>query len=445
MSRPKKNSSEAPKRTSKEANSLSKVRGLKDVLPEEYKYWNLVFKKAIELAKVYSYKRVDLPLLEYQSLYEKAGGKNSDIVSEELCSFTAKGGEKVGLRPDVLPSLIRSFIEHGVLLPGQVGKSFWVGPVLSYDASQAGRPRQYTQASFDMNGEFGPSADAQLLLIAYNFFKELQLDVEVQVNCVGCPECRSQYLKELNEAFKERGRKSKLCNECKKHLVKNPLKIFNCREESCMELAAELPPVIDHLCDNCHKHFERVLEFLDNLAIPYNLNTGLFDIRGYDFWQRVVYEILPAGETRRHLSLAAGGNYPGLVHDLGSKIPAACGIALDLERTISRIRSHNIAVDNGEKVDVFIAQLSENAKQKCMLLFEELRKAGFKVREHFIHDSLKGQLDEAEKMKAKYTLILGQKEIMDNTILLRDMESGVQETIDMRKLAAELDRRLNLG
>lgn len=444
MSRPRKNPVEAPKKSAKETAPISKIRGFKDVLPEEYKYWNLVFKKATELAKVYSFRRVDLPILENQALFDRAGGKTSDFISEELCSFCAKGGEKVGIRPDVLPSLVRSFVEHGVLQPGQISKSFWLGPVLSYDSSQGSRPRQYNQASFDFLGDFGYSADAQLILIAYNFFKELQLDVEVQLNCVGCPECRGQYLKELNEAFKERGRKSKLCNDCKKHLLKNPLRIFDCHEESCSELATELPPVIDHLCDACHKHFERILEFMDNLSIPYSLNTKLFFVRGYDFWQRVVYEIMPAGETRRHLSLASGGNYPELVSDLGGKSNAACGIAMDLERTISRIRSHNIAVDCGEKVDIFIAQLSENAKQKCMTLFEELRKAGFKVREHFISDSLKGQLDEAERIKAKFSLILGQKEMMDNTILLRDMESGVQETIDIRKLAAELDRRLNI-
>jgi len=281
--------------------------------------------------------------------------------------------------------------------------------------------------------------------MAYHFFEELQLEVEVQVNSVGCQECHQAYLKELNEAWKERGRKAKLCNDCKKAVLKNPLAVFACRETACIEVAAELPPAVDHLCDGCRKHFERVLEFLDNLSIPYALNTKLFELRGYDFWSKTIFEIVPLGETRRHTALASGGNYAGLIDILGAKIGAASGIVIDVERTISRIRSHNITVGGSEKIDIFIAQLAESAKQKCMTLFEELRRAGFKVREHFICDNLKGQLDEAEKVNARFTLILGQKELMDDTILLRDMESGVQETIDMRKLVNELDRRLNIG
>lgn len=440
MPRPKKDA-----KPTKEALLCTKVRGLKDTLPEEYKYWDLVLKKAVELARIYSFRRLDLPLVEYQSLFERSAGKNSELVSEELSLLTTKTGEKVAIRPDVLPGLVRSFMEHGILSLTPVAKTFWLGPVLVFESSQAGRPRQFNQASYDILGDLGPAADAQLIMLAYNFCKELQLDVEVQINSVGCPECRPAYLKALNESFKERGKKTKLCNECKKQLLKNPLKIFDCREEACADVTSDLPPIVDHLCDTCQKQFERVLEYLDNLSIPYNLNTRLFSIRGFDFWQRTVFEVMPTGETRRHLALAAGGNYAPLMESLGGKAANACGVAIDIERTISRIRSGNIPVDQSDKVDIFLAQVSEQAKQKCMILFEELRKAGFKCREHLTSDALKVQLEEAERIKARFTLILGQKELMDNTILLRDMESGVQETIDMRKLATELDKRLNIS
>ncbi|MEI6378883.1 MAG: histidine--tRNA ligase [Candidatus Falkowbacteria bacterium] len=440
MSRPKKDV-----KPIREAVLQSKVRGLKDTLPEEYKYWDLVTKKAVELARVYSFRRLDLPLVEYQALFEKAAGKGSELVSEELALLTTKTGEKIAIRSDALPGLVRSYLEHGLLGLVPLSKTFWLGPVLVFESSQAGRPRQFNQASYDIIGDFGPAADAQLIMLAYNFCKELQLEAEVQINSVGCSECRPAYLKALNESFKERGKKTKLCNECKKQLLKNPLKIFDCREEDCIDVTSDLPPIVDHLCDTCQKQFERVLEYLDNLSIPYNLNTRLFAIRGYDFWQRTVFEVMPAGETRRHLALAAGGNYAALVDSLGSKVPAASGVAIDIERVISRIRSSNLPVEAPEKVDIFLAQVSEQAKQKCMILFEELRKAGFKCREHLTSDALKVQLEEAERVKTRFTLILGQKELMDNTILLRDMESGVQETIDMRKLATELDKRLNIS
>ena len=226
MSRPKKDS-----KAEKTAVLPVKVRGLKDTLPEEYKYWEVVTKKAKELARVYSFHRLDLPIVEYQTLFERAAGKGSELVSEELAAWVSRGGEKLAMRPDCLPGLIRSFLEHGILALTPTTKTFFMGPVMLFEAGQAGRPRQFNQASYDIVGDFGPSADAQLIMLASNFCRELQLETEVQINSVGCAECRPGYLKALNESFKERGKKSKLCNECKKDLLKNPLKIFDCREE----------------------------------------------------------------------------------------------------------------------------------------------------------------------------------------------------------------------
>jgi histidyl-tRNA synthetase len=445
MPRTKKTKVEVSKKPTHQASSPGRVKGLKDILPEEYKYWDLVSRKAVEMARVYSFKRCGLPVLEGLDLYEKGLGKASEACSKDLLSFTTKNGERMALRPDASISLVRSFLEHNIINTEVTHKSFWLGPVFAFDRYSGGRLRQWHQFSLDIFGEFGPSADAQLILIGYNFFKELQLDVEVNINSLGNAECRENYTKVINNFFKERGRKSKLCPECRKRILKQPMSILDCREEKCQEVAADLAPIVDYLSDDCRKHFEQVLEFLDNLGIPYNLNTRLVSVRGFEFYDKTIFEFMPAGESRKHLSLGGGGNYTGLVAKLGGKGIKACGLAIDLEKTISRIRSKSIIVADNNEADVFIAQISESAKQKAMLMFEELRRAGFKVRECFISDSLKGQLDEAEKAKAKYTLILGQKEMIDGTILLKDMESGVQETIDMRKLVNELDKRLNIN
>lgn len=445
MPRPKKKIIEPVKKPHRDVSPIAKLKGMKDVLPEEYKYWNLVTKKATELAKIYNFRRLDLPVLESVALYERALGKNSEFVAHELVTSLNRDGEKTAFRPDGAPSLIRAGLEHNFFTSEKIFKSFWMGPVFRYDKNQGGRLRQSTQYRLDIVGDFGPSADAQLILIGYNFFKELQVDVEVEINSVGDQECRTEFTKVIAEYFKERGRKTRLCNECKKRLLKNPWSILECSEESCQEVIADLPPLVDHLTEACQKRFETVLEYLDGLGVPYSLNTKLVTVGDFDYYNNTIFEFVPISEGSRPQALGGGGNYNKLFEVLGGKNLNSCGLSIDVEKTISRIRSKNIVVAPNEPADIFIAQLSETAKQKCMLLFEELRKAGFRVREFFIQDSLKLQLDEADAVKAKYALILGQKELMDETILLRDMESGVQETIDLRKLLNELDKRLNIS
>lgn len=433
------------KKGPRQINAVSKLKGMKDVLPEDQKYWRLVTKKAIELSKVYSFERVETPILESAALYEKAYGRNSNLINKEILTFTDKKGDKLALRPDVMPGIVRAGLEHNILSIGKIFKTFWLGPIFKYDLTQAGRLRQAYQFSLDVFGNFGPTADAQLILIGYNFFKELQLEVEVQINSMGCPECRKAYIDKLLECYKERGKKSKLCDECRKQIGKDPIQLLNCKDPKCMELATEVPPTVDFLCSDCRDYFVKVLEHLDTLSIPYNLNHHLVSTRGFDCYNKTIFEFAPLNDSGKYVSLGGGGNYSQLSENLGSKQISACGLAIDVEKTISRIRSNNVAVSNGDLADVFVAQLSELAKHKAMLIFEELRRAGFKVRECFMKDNLKEQLEAAEASHARYTLILGQKELQDNLILIRDMESGAQEFIDIKKIINELDKRLNIG
>ena len=436
----------APKIVNKQNKVVSKLKGMKGIMPEEYKYWELVTRKAMELAKLYSYKRLDLPLLESTVLYEKTCGKNSDLVGKELYSYVTKSNERIALRPDATPSLVRAILEHQVMGPSEIGKSFWLGPVVRYDRSQGGRLRQYHQFCLTVHGNsFGASADAQLILIGYNFFKELQVDIEVHVNSLGCGDCSNNYLEVIKDYFKERGKKAKLSMEAKKVLQKNPLQVLTLKEEKFQEIIDDLPPIVDHLCDNCRKRLEAVLEYLDGLSIPYHLDTTLVSTRGLDCHQSVIFEFIPITDNVKGQALGGGGNCSAIAVRLGDNLLKVCGFGIDLEKTISKVRSKNAAFLNNDQADVFIAQISDQAKRKTMLLFEELRRAGFKVRENFIQDSLKLQLEEAEKAKVKYALILGQKELQDDTIMIRDMESGVQETIDIRKVVNELDKRLNIS
>lgn len=424
--------------------SYAKLRGMRDVLFDEYKYWDLVINKAVDLSRTYGFKRIETPAIESLEIYERSTGESSDIVSKEMYSFVDKSGEKVALRPEATPGLVRAYVEHGMFNLPQPVKMFLIGPFFRHDKPQAGRYRQFSQFNLEMFGEPSPVADAQVMLIAYNFFKELQVPVQIQVNSIGCKDDRKTYISKLVDFYKERGRKSKLCQDCKKRLVKNPLRLLDCKEEKCMAMLTEVPQIVDSLCDDCRNHFIKVLEYLDELDIPYNLNPLL--VRGLDYYNRTVFEIWPFGEDQaRQASLGGGGRYDDLVEQMGGRPTPACGFGLGIERTISKVKEANIPLKNHNENCVFIAQLGELSRRKAFLLFEELRRSGIKVRQMFTKDSLKAQLEEANKLGAKFSLILGQKEIIDGTVLIRDMESGIQEVVDYKKIRAELEKRLANG
>lgn len=427
------------------AKGFFRLKGMRDVLPDEYKYWDLVMKKATEMARVYGFNRIETPIVEDVRLYERSTGKGSDIVAKEMYVFVDRNGERVSLRPEATPGIVRAYIEHGMFNLPQPVKIFWLGPIFRHEKPQAGRYRQSTQFDLEIFGEEAPVIDVELILIAYNFFCELQVNVQIQINSLGCEECRKGYLTQLLEFYREKGRRSKLCADCKKRLIKNPLRLLDCKEEKCIELREEAPQIVDFLCDGCREHFIKVLEYLDELQINYNLNPYL--VRGLDYYNRTVFEIVviekEEGTNRVGLALGGGGRYDGLVKYMGGRPTPACGFALGLERTIAKIRENKVPLKNEEGDLIFLAQLGEQARRKIFVLFEELRRAGFKVRQSFAKDSLKAQLEEANRIGAKFSLILGQKEVIDGTILFRDMDSGIQEIVNYKKVKEEIERKIN--
>lgn len=422
---------------------FARLRGMKDVTFDEYKYWDLVIKKAEDLAKVFGFMKIQTPILETLDLYKRSIGETTDIVSKEMYSFLDKNGEKIALRPEITPSLVRAYIENGMFTLPQPVRMFAMGPIFRHEKPQAGRYRQSHQFDLEIFGEENAIADFLLMLIAYNFFSELQINVQLQVNSIGCRECRKEYLKKLSAYYKEKGKRSKLCDVCKKRLLKNPLRLLDCKDKECASLKEDAPPIVDYLCDVCKKQFTRVLEYLDEMNIPYNLNPAL--VRGLDYYNGPVFEILEIAEGEEtassDLSLGGGGRYDGLVEHMGGRPTPACGFAIGLERTVSKLKTKKLPIEKDNKNLIFLAQLGDNARRKAFGLFEELRRAGFKIKESFTKDSLKAQLEDADRVEAKLTLILGQKEVNDKTILFRDMESGNQETVDYKKIKVELERR----
>jgi len=423
------------------------LRGFKDILPSEQRYWDLITSKAKALTRDYGFEKIDLPFLEETSLFTRSVGKETDIVEKEMFSFEDRGGERISLRPEATAQIARAYINHGMINLPQPVKLYYFGSMFRYDRPQSGRYRQFNQFGFEVLGDKHPVLDAQIIILSYNFLEELGLKTNIQINSIGCPICRKEYKVQLVNYYKTQ--KADLCPDCKVRLGKNPLRLLDCKEEKCQAISEDAPQIVDWLCDECKNHFVKVLEFLDELEIPYNLNSHL--VRGLDYYTKTVFEIWPAtqdgpaedGEPKKaQNALGGGGRYDNLIELLNGRPTPAVGASMGIERIILKLKEANIEPPAPEKIDIFVAQLGESAKRKVLALYETLRKEGITIAESFSKDGLKNQLEAANKLGVRYALILGQKELSEGTILLRDMEGGVQETLNYNKAVKEVKKRL---
>ena len=417
------------------------LRGMKDIISQEQSYRDYISEKAETIAKDYGFKRIDTPVLENTSLFVRSTGKDTDIVEKEMFSFVDDGGENVSLKPEATPGIARAYIEHGMVNLPQPVKLYTISPLFRRERPQAGRTRQHHQFDLEVIGDKDPVIEAQLLLMAYKFYKSLGIDINIKLNSIGCVECRPRFKENLMVYLKTK--KSKLCTVCKKRLLKNPLRILDCKEESCQEIVKGSPQIVDWLCDECKNHFTKVLEYSDELDIPYEPDPYL--VRGLDYYTRTVFEIWPANSEdspSRQIALGGGGRYDDLIGDLSGKDTPACGMGLGIERMIIKLKENKTEVAKKPEFDVFVAQLGEKARIRSLNLFEKLREEGYRVAESLSKSSLRGQLDMANKLGVKIALIMGQKEVLDGTILMRDMDSGIQEEMDYEKIVKELKRRV---
>ena len=418
---------------------INSVTGMRDILPQDQKYWQAAIHTAEKVALDYGFGRIDTPILESLDLFYRGVGKQTDIVEKEMFSFIDQGGDNLALRPEGTAPIIRSYIQHGMINQSQPVKLFYVGPMFRHDRPQSGRYRQFYQFGFEAIGEGSPTLDAQMILMGFNCLNDLGIEAVVQVNSIGCPACREEYKKALVKYYKTKAKG--LCESCKGRLNKNPLRLLDCKEEGCQELKEGAPQILDYLDDECKKHFMKVLEYLDELDLPYALNPAI--VRGLDYYNKTIFEFWSADDSEGKVALGGGGRYDGLVAVLGGREDTpSCGLAMGIDRIVAKLREKDIKVADPNQPDVFLAQLGESAKKKAMVLYEKLRKKNIKVAQAFYKDGLKAQLELANKLGVKFTLILGQKEFGEGTIILRDMEGGIQEIIDFNKIDGEVAKRL---
>lgn len=420
---------------------IQSVKGMHDILPDEQKYWHFVLKKAVKIAEDYRFSRIDTPIVENSELFIRTIGEGTDIIEKEIYSFKTKGGDPLSLRPEGTAGIARAYIEQGMGSWPHPVKLYYFGPMFRHDQPQAGRFRQFYQFGVESLGEESSVVDAEIILLAFKFLNSLGIkNIVVKINSIGDQHCRPQFIKVLKDYFRPRAKK--LCVQCKERIKSNILRVLDCKEAGCQEASKDAPQFIDYLDQNCKSHFKSVLEFLDEVKIPYLLDPFL--VRGLDYYTRTVFEIMTEEkEGEKNLTLIAGGRYDKLAEQIGGAKTPSAGWAAGAERIISEIKNSNISVaDPSPDLKIFVAQLGEAGKRKGLSLFEKLRQENVRAASSLGRDSIKSQLRIAHRLGVKFTLIVGQKEALDGTVILRDMESGIQETLPTENIVEVVKKRL---
>ncbi|MFH0987489.1 MAG: histidine--tRNA ligase [Patescibacteria group bacterium] len=422
------------------------IPGMSDILPKDQTLWLKIEEIVSSVANFYNFSKITTPIVEEADLFIKGTGEETDIVAKQMYGFTTKGGQRVVLRPEFTPSIVRAYIQSGMESLSKPVKLWSFGPVFRYERPQRGRNRQFWQFNFEIFGDRSSFEDALLIQAFSDVLRDLSITNWVlEVNSIGCKECRPNYIRQLKNYYKNRIKE--LCFDCKKRLTKNPLRLLDCKEEKCQRLRKFAPQIVNSLCQECHQQLKELLETLDVIRIPYELNPYL--VRGLDYYARTVFEFIPSDKKEKGQStLIGGGRYDYLIEQLGGKDTPAVGGAGGVERIIEELKDQKInilkkRVDRFEEAPkLFLAQLGTLSKRKALLLLQDFKKSRIRVGENLGKDNLKIQLAQAAGMGVKYTLILGQKEAIDETIIMRDMETGIQEIFPLSEIVKEVKSRI---
>jgi histidyl-tRNA synthetase len=418
-------------------NQFQSPKGTKDTLPEEQPYWHYVEETIRRVARLYHYERLDLPVFEETALFQRGVGEGTDIVDKEMYTFKDKGGTLITLRPEFTAGVMRAYLQHGMSSLSNPVKVWSTGPVFRYERPQAGRFRQHTQFNVEALGEQDPALDFEVMSVAWTLYSDLGFEnLSFQINSIGCPRCRPDYLKKLVQHY--RNHKKDICDECTNRLNKNPLRILDCKNEGCQSIIEKAPAVADVLCEECDSHFRSLRSYLDAMNRPYHLNHRL--VRGLDYYTKTVFEVWAQGIGAQN-AVCGGGRYDGLAEALGGPPTPAVGFASGLERIVLTLKQHGVHVPGIAAPSVFFAYRGEKAKSHVIEFLSRIREAGIQGIMGFGDRSLKAQLREAHRREATYTMILGEEEIEKKEIQVKTMDGGTQILIPWENLISFLKER----
>jgi len=411
------------------------VRGTSDILPEEQAYWRCVEQGAIAACQLYGYQRIDSPTFEETGLFTRSVGQGTDIVEKEMYTFADKGGKKITLRPEGTASVCRAYLEHGLHNLPQPVKLYYLASIFRYERPQSGRLREHHQFGCEAIGDDDPTLDAEVIDMAWQFFRSLNLqNLSLQLNSIGCKKCRQDYLTILKYYYNGYAAED-LCRDCRDRLSRNPLRLLDCKQPSCQRIAKAAPKSFDHLCPDCDVHFNQLKAYLNMLEIPFTVNHRL--VRGLDYYTRTVFEIQPAGGGAQS-TLGGGGRYDDLIEELGGKPTPAIGFAVGTERIILNLKKQNISISTLPRPRVFIAYMGDEARDESIRLASRLRQAGISTIATAGSKSLKAQMRQANSLGVRYAVIVGDEEIKTGTATLRDMVNAQQKTVPIIDLPGML-------
>ncbi len=415
------------------------VKGTNDLLPLDSYKWQFVENKMLETARLFGFSEIRVPVFEHTEVFKRSVGDTTDVVQKEMYTFDDKGGRSITLRPELTAGVIRSVIENGLLNGALPLKVCYIGGCYRYEKPQAGRLREFHQFGVECVGASAPNADAEVIALAKQVLDNIGIEkISLEINSIGCPECRKNYQNALKEYF--RANIDTLCGTCKDRLERNPMRILDCKSPICKELCENAPVVIDYLCDECEEHFTAVKKHLDAANIKYTVNPHI--VRGLDYYTRTVFEFV-SGDIGAQSTVCGGGRYDGLIAQMGGQPTASLGFAMGIERLMMVLEAQQTELPKPATCDLYIAAMGENASIKATALCNNLRIDGFKVQTDICGKGLKPQMKFANKIGASFTLVLGDNELENNKANLKNMQTGEQREISLDNLSDELFKALN--
>ena len=409
-------------------------RGTKDILPDTVGDWNYVEGEIRELCRRFGYSEIRTPIFEHTELFQRGIGEGTDVVDKEMYTFTDRGERSITLRPENTASAVRAYLQNKLYAQSNLVKLFYIGSMFRYDRPQAGRMREFHQFGVEALGEANPAVDAEVILLAMNLLEGLGLkDLELSINSVGCPKCRSKYRTMLQDFFRDK--LEDLCEDCRSRFERSPLRILDCKKDSDKPYMADAPKITDCLCEECAEHFAKLKELLTSAGISFTHDPRL--VRGLDYYTKTAFEIKypPLGAQS---AVAGGGRYDGLIEEMGGNPTPAVGFATGLERLLLALESQNLLPEKNRSVDAYVVALGETAQAEGFKLLNSLRQQGLSAAMDFAGRSMKAQMKLANKLGAKYSVILGEDEISEGVVMLRSMEDSSQAKVPMNQVAEKI-------
>lgn len=405
---------------------IQKPKGTKDILQTESYKWKYIEKEIENILKNYGYKEIRTPVFENTELFQRGVGDTTDVVQKEMYTFEDKGGRSITLRPEGTAGVVRAYIENGMSSMPSPVKLWYNMAMYRYENVQKGRLREFHQIGAEVLGSASYLVDVETITMANDIIKKLNIpNISLNINSIGCPKCRNKYQQALKEYI--RPNIEKYCDTCKSRFERNPMRILDCKEKMCKELNKETPVILNYLCEECKDHFENVKEMLDKLGIVYKIDSGI--VRGLDYYTKTVFEFISENEG---YTILAGGRYDGLMKELDGQDTPALGFAMGVERIMEIYEKYNTEnLIMPERTQIYIAQIGEEANIYATKLVHELRRANIYAEKDIMGKSINAQFKYANKIGAKYVLTIGETELQNNKVEMKNMETGEVKLIDL--------------